>query len=129
MAKNSINFYSFLPNFVLTDVHVINYVTNYNFSFCGCRLGKQLLCKGPKSIMTWSNPTFHDFVLWFLLGAVISSQACIADDHNNVTHNEEEICKATLYVDASSTRPIPKNLFGIFFEVSCYIYVELFLYM
>ncbi|KAJ8449143.1 hypothetical protein Cgig2_004198 [Carnegiea gigantea] len=71
---------------------------------------------GLKSIMTWSNPTFHHLVLWFLLGAVIFSQACIADHHHNVTRHEEEIRKATLYVDASSTRPIPKNFFGIFFE-------------
>jgi len=73
--------------------------------------------------MSSSKPPFHDLVLWFLFGAVMLSRACIADQHDNVTCHEKEFFEATLHVDASSSRLIPKDFFGIFFEVSCWIHI------
>lgn len=66
--------------------------------------------------MTWWKPTYEDIVVCLFLGALILSQACIAHEHHHDHYQKEQHHKATLSVDASSTRPIPKTFFGIFFE-------------
>uniref|UniRef100_A0A7C9AXY8 Uncharacterized protein n=1 Tax=Opuntia streptacantha TaxID=393608 RepID=A0A7C9AXY8_OPUST len=73
------------------------------------------MVKGYQKITMNLWKSTYENVLWFLWWALVLSQACIAD-HQRGYQQEKFDQKATLHVNVSSGRRIPKNFFGIFFE-------------